>query len=288
MKKLYDLAPHIPVPSDYFKGLKELDISLVRNILIFRRLTRLDLQQETFNSHLHHRFVLVINLETKGEISLNNVNFELRTKQALLIFPFQFHSFLNLDSESLRWVFITFELPEIDRIEKLRHRILNLNEKQFDLITDIVEEFIAPVPDADHIILQTSLLLHLLKKQAMFSKNENNPKPVETVAARMLQKINRVIISEENGMPQIPKIAQAIHLSEGRLRTLFRQYFNISLGQYLQYYQVNKAVSLMENSDMTLTEIAVESGYHSLATFSRAFKRIMKKNPKSYRSKSKE
>lgn len=59
-----------------------------------------------------------------------------------------------------------------------------------------------------------------------------------------------------------------------QLSKLFKQYLNISFASYLVYFRLSKAVELMSahKGNYPLSHVALDTGFSSLAHFSRAFK----------------
>lgn len=80
--------------------------------MVFLRTSRSAPQQRNFANRVHHRYVLVLVLETPGKVSLDGERYALQPGDALLVLPFQFHHYIDLADDALRWLFLTFELDE--------------------------------------------------------------------------------------------------------------------------------------------------------------------------------
>jgi AraC family transcriptional regulator len=63
----------------------------------------------------------------------------------------------------------------------------------------------------------------------------------------------------------------------------FRKYFSCTLGEYLRKLKVSKSISLIKNSEMSLTEIAFHCGFADQSHFTRNFKEITGFLPKEFR-----
>lgn len=63
----------------------------------------------------------------------------------------------------------------------------------------------------------------------------------------------------------------------------FRKYFNCTLGEYLRKLKINKSISLINNSALTLTDIAFHCGFADQSHFTRTFKNIVGFLPKDFR-----
>ena len=58
---------------------------------------------------------------------------------------------------------------------------------------------------------------------------------------------------------------------------------NVSLGNYINIYRINRAIFLMEHTDLTLTEIAGKVGIKDSQHFSKLFFQIIGMTPSNYR-----
>ena len=83
----------------------------------------------------------------------------------------------------------------------------------------------------------------------------------------------------------VPDIAEAVGISEGHLRRLFKQELNIKVVDYLMEYRLESAKLLMKNTDENLTEIWSKTGFTSAQYFSYVFKRKEGMLPKEYLKK---
>ena len=63
---------------------------------------------------------------------------------------------------------------------------------------------------------------------------------------------------------------------------IFNRLFSMSFKEYVNTYRYNEACNLLLNSDMTITEIAHESGFQSIRSFNDSFKRRAGTSPREY------
>jgi len=63
----------------------------------------------------------------------------------------------------------------------------------------------------------------------------------------------------------------------------FKRKTGITFHEFVRAYRVSQAVSKMEQSDCSITEIAFSMGFNSLDTFERAFKKVTGTTPSQYR-----
>jgi len=80
-------------------------------------------------------------------------------------------------------------------------------------------------------------------------------------------------------------IANLVHLSPNYFSHLFRQLNGISLWDYITAKRIEKAVQLLcsDNSNATVTEIALQCGFNSTVNFNKAFKKHVGVTPSEIR-----
>lgn len=78
-------------------------------------------------------------------------------------------------------------------------------------------------------------------------------------------------------------VAAAVGFSEYHFSRLFKEYTGQNFHNYLNAYRVKQAEKLLRNSDHQISDIALESGFNSLVTFNRTFRKIKGCPPTFYR-----
>ena len=269
-------------PTDYFKGRGHAALPVPRNLLLFLRTEKRNLQQEALQNRSHHRFVLAFNFETEGHIHVDNLALSFCPGQALLILPFQFHHFSLINSTQLKWLFCTFELEPRTFLEPLRNRIITIREKTKSALEELLKEWHQPHAELQAEQLQTNLL-HLLlslKQDRQFSATDLPPEPED----HLLRSVNRFMAEQHGQTVVVADIAEALNYSESRLRVLFREAAGIPLGAYIQNYRLNRAMALLRTTSLSIADIAEEAGFGSPQAFSRLFKKETGLTPRDYRN----
>lgn len=81
----------------------------------------------------------------------------------------------------------------------------------------------------------------------------------------------------------VAKLAKMANLSVRQLERRFRKTFQTSPRAYLVRMRVLAACDLLEHTDQSVTEIALEVGFYDHSDFSRQFRKIMGQSPTDYR-----
>ena len=129
--------------------------------------------------------------------------------------------------------------------------------------------------------LTVELMIHL--SRAMRNEWEENLR-VKNGKARELVKIARQYMDEnfEQGIT-VAEAAQYVFLSQGYFTRAFKDELGISPMNYLMSKRIEKACELLENNEIKVSSIAVQSGFSSPQRFNVAFRKLMGKTPMEYR-----
>ena len=79
-------------------------------------------------------------------------------------------------------------------------------------------------------------------------------------------------------------MAKELCVSKYVLSRIFSSTFHTNFNQYLNEQRLNYAVSMLEYTDWSITDICLESGFQSQRTFNRAFQEKYKKTPREYKN----
>ncbi len=160
-------------------------------------------------------------------------------------------------------------------------------------------EFICLTPE-------TKPLLDFAAKQLLFGENKIKPQVncqlVSLFLTQLCQmysdqslqliyhrldanRLNQFIDQETSSSPDNSAIANAMCISESHLYSLCQKEFGLTPQQYVMARRMQRAHFLLTNSQMPLTEIALELGFSQTSSFSRAYKNHYRVTPSSVRRK---
>ena len=278
----------LPKPASYFVAACRKDCTLPDNVLLFPRLEPMRHPPDA-----HYRFVLILNVMTQGTVRVDQTPFVLSPGHALLVFPYQFHGYSDFLGRDLRWLFITFETGEPDALRELKNVRVPLSAAALRLVEALCDLYLnrerGGRSTANRLALTLGLLLEELRDTDLSSGQgggrlalESAPPPARE-GTELGQRVGR-LLEERLGEPMhIAQMARRLGISPSHLRNVFREQFGSSLGRYLRWIRLHKAVRLMGSTHLSLSEIADRCGYESLGSFSRTFKNVTNLSPGEYR-----
>ncbi len=83
----------------------------------------------------------------------------------------------------------------------------------------------------------------------------------------------------------IPALAAVAHLSASQFGRVFKQVYGETPHRYLQRRRIERAMTLLRQTDRPVTDIAWDTGFASLGTFSSTFSRIVGQSPTQFRAR---
>ena len=108
---------------------------------------------------------------------------------------------------------------------------------------------------------------------------ENDTSGRNTVEKEMVSYIQQ----NYTGTISLKEFGEQFHLSEKYISRYFKEHFHITLSQYVTYLRLEHAKQLLQDTDIPITEIALQSGYQNVSYFIRSFKKTYEVSPLKYR-----
>lgn len=231
-----------------------------------------------FPPHLHQCFEVIIILSGKMQLTVNTKNYTLTKNQALLIFPNQIHSLHSTDSEHILCIFSphlvqAFTTKAIGKIPK----------NNFFLPDKYLINVLKHINSTSNTTEKKGVLYSLCSqfdKSALYETRQTDNE-------NLLFKIFSFVESEYKNDCSLNKLANNIGYDYSYLSRYFKKIVGISFNTYVNHYRLSYACYLMENSNLSIMECALESGYISLRSFNRNFKEYFKITPIQYRKNKK-
>ncbi|MEO3926304.1 AraC family transcriptional regulator [Micromonosporaceae bacterium B7E4] len=108
--------------------------------------------------------------------------------------------------------------------------------------------------------------------------------------SRAVEESNRRMLRARDAMDRayaqpldVPALARIAHVSEAHFTRTFRATFGETPHRYLQRRRVERAMFLLRETERSVTDICFDVGFGSLGTFSRTFRDIVGRSPRTYR-----
>lgn len=131
-------------------------------------------------------------------------------------------------------------------------------------------------------LLSKSIELLVLQAESIFADLEEPPHSSLSAADQeKLQEAKRFVENRLHQPPSLAEVAKAVALNEYKLKKGFKQLFQQTVYGYLTQLRLERAYLLLQEGELTASEIAYQLGYSSPQHFHTAFKKKFGAPPKS-------
>jgi len=274
----------LPAPRHFFAGQALAGGLTPDHLLLFRRRDTSAFRPEGVMDNHHHRFELVLALQRSGPVRIGEATHLLAPGQAALIFPFQFHHYLDVEPGPMEWLFLTFELERPELVAPLRNAPRNPGSAALlPLVTRLLDLYGDPTRAVESAAF-VSRLLRLMLEAPPIPARQRNIHATDGSRDLLLEKINRHVRAHLGEAMTIASLAAAIGYSEGHVRSVFRHRLGISLGRYIRHSRLSESARRLRQSPpgTGLAEIAQAVGFGSTVGFCHAFRKAYGLTPRRY------
>lgn len=106
----------------------------------------------------------------------------------------------------------------------------------------------------------------------------------ETEGKRMGQ-VMSFILSQSQNPVTLQEVADVANLSKEAFCRFFKERTGKTFTEFLMQVRIHQACQLLQETDLSISQIAFQCGFQNLSYFNRAFKKIQGETPKTYRER---
>lgn len=103
---------------------------------------------------------------------------------------------------------------------------------------------------------------------------------------RLLRAKDRMDTASQEAWP-VRRLARVSGVSEAHFARSFKQAFGVPPHRYLLTRRIERATALLRDTELSITEIALQTGWESLGTFGRIFRDVTGDSPGAIRARAK-
>ncbi|MDA0766602.1 MAG: AraC family transcriptional regulator [Verrucomicrobia bacterium] len=275
-------------PDDYFTGIDWGGLCLPRNILCFSRQHQAHetegwsgISAQSGRYDQHSRFVLLVGLDGAGRVGVETEVWRFERGEGILMFPHQVHYYMDLP-ERFCWLYVTFEMDGEGRdvLGDLRDRPRTVSAACQEQLTKFLRTYEGG-GGAENALRASVDLGHVLEEFAKGSVLK-----AVGAGAGTVSKVREFVFGHLGADLSVDAIANEMGCSGSYLRERFREESGISLGHFVRSVRLVRATHLLREGTQGVGEIAMECGFGSFTTFSRAFSQVYGMSPSEYRKTS--
>lgn len=233
-----------------------------------------------FPSHTHEFFEWSYIFEGEAVHIINGVEHHVKKGDLCILFPTDFHEVKVKTSISSMYFSFTEEVISsailFDLIQNKKESVYHLNEKEqlryeqfFGLLSETVKE------KGNRKIIKNILeciVLDILSKMDTLKDINKQNMPIYRAILHIMGNFKSHLSLEE--------ISREAGLSKNYFSSIFNKEMGMSVSTYISNVRLEFAKNLLTSTDMTITEICFESGFNSVAAFSKEYKKKYGISPK--------
>jgi AraC-like DNA-binding protein len=225
-------------------------------------------------------------IDGEGSYTVNNQTYKLKKNEGFLICP-NVLTYYESDKEN-PWSYMWVGFNGVKAQTYLNYA--NLNEENLifeysedDTLKNYISEMLKlKERDYSNELKLEGLLYFFMSKLAEVRKNTFDQKSYKSAEVYLEKSVEFIENNYSNNI-KINDIASYIGINRSYLTHIFKKNINMSPQEFLVNYKIDKACTLLRNTDLPIKAVAKSVGYSDPLTFSKIFKKINGDNPKSYR-----
>lgn len=233
--------------------------------------------------HKLEQFDSIVSTQNKNQ----ECSFDFDSKQPISLY------IIEIDIESFKQKFAGVDLNDNTGITKLlnifkekkfffsqdrctlsmHNLLLKINKSEY---TGKMRQVYQEAKASEILLARIKQVIDHLEGSEQFLQKQYNLANIEEVA---------IMISEQlDDLGTIKEIARNAGLTQQNLQSGFQQQFGCSVSQFVSDLRLNRAIELLDNSNLNMSEITYELGLNSRSYFSKIFKDRFGLGPQEYRN----
>lgn len=238
-------------------------------------------EKEIFQPHFHKNFELIYVVEGSICCKVNRSAFTLKKEEFGLCLPNDIHAIYPYEG-SKYWVMVFSE----DFVHTFAKQVKGKKAQGFPFsCDDSVKEFLL-----NNLIFAKETSIYLLKA-CLYAVCDKFKKTVPIEETHELQVTDAICCFMEEKHTQsitLRDLAQHLGYDYHYISRYFRKMFGMSFVDFLNIYRIQTAMSLLEDENKKMVDIALESGFKSVRSFNDCFKKAVGRSPSQHRKASRE
>lgn len=255
---------------------------------------------------VHEYTELYFLLEGERYYFIEQNRFHVKPGMAVLISPEQLHKtsetegksghrrfLLELDTDFLSSFFSLSDLSSTNDFHERYGGITVFSEqdwKQVLLIIDMLKAEMANQSTVSNnickLLVAQLLLLYVRNHESTDTNMYKGKGSLSNVHTSMYQIVQDVSLYLQENYAEnltLDKIANHFHISKSSLTVNFKTITGTTINEYVRICRVRKAKSLLLKTDLSITEIAAQTGFGNVTYFERVFRAFYEMSPLRFR-----
>ncbi len=240
--------------------------------------------EHTWGPGVRDHYLIHLVVSGKGSYTVNGYTYHLKAGDMFIIKPSQLVTYTANKDDPWEYFWVGYNGTYAQKItanlpfseNNLVFSPTNFNECK-NLIYQIYSNSGNTITNSSAMIGYLYLLFSLLSKEVKEVEANNS----DIQSSYVIDAIKYIQFNYSSDI-NVNDIAAAVGISRSHLYRVFISSLNQSPIDYLTEYRINEACSLLKNTHLSISEIAISVGFFDQFYFSRVFKKIKQTPPSKY------
>ncbi len=229
--------------------------------------------------HCHNAYEIYMLEDGERSYMIEDKLVQLRPRDVLLIKPNVIHctvggtyvaTLVEITENHLKKFFSPYAIGSMT--ECFEKTVIRVRESDFGQLLTMAEKIKADENDFWAIAQLISVLKNNMSRK-IYDLNVADPKIADIID---------YISDNYKTIDNLDMIANKFYISRSYLCRLFKQHTNISIIKYINILKVNSSIDLLYGKNLSIAEVAEQSGFKNLSYFGKVFKSVMGVSPLKY------
>lgn len=251
--------------------------------------------------HWHSEVEIQYFLAGSRNFFISNQNYKVTAGSLVIIDTEQVHNTSTDDEAFHDRILLSFELEhflkplasldiDLNRFFTEYHGVLQIPEVDREYVEQLFNEIASEVAQKNYLykaLVQArlaELIVYLVRLKLSGSKDksliETNPNRTELV-----NQVANYIVENYDTVGSLDELAKLYYLDKSYLSRQFKKVTGFNVTEFINIQRIMQAQRLLEDTQLSVSEIAERCGYDNLTYFNRVFKRYVETSPLKFRKK---
>lgn len=223
----------------------------------------------TFGRHMHYSFEFVCVVDGMLHCTIDDKHYTLSAGQGVLVLPDQVHSYrTDHFSEIIMLIFDPIYVSEFHQFMKgkvFAHPVFNPTLSS--LLT---------LPQSQDLFAWKGLLYDLCAQANRYCQPMQDTQKNSHLIEQVLEYVHTC------REPSLKELASQLGYNYHYLSNCIRENFGMNFCTLANHYRTDLAATLLRTTDLTMTQVAEQSGFATIRSFNRAFKQLQGVTPSQF------
>ena len=254
---------------------------------------------ENYPLHWHPAIEIIMPIENSYEVISHGTTFSLNEGDIIFLPPGELHELKSPPTGSRIILLVDYtmisNLKGMSSVLSILRQPLcitaqdnyQIQKKINKLLLEIRDEYVAAAPLWETAVYALLIQLFLFTGRMYLNTNPMFPDTKQSKQREYIEKFDLIFdYIRTNYMKELTldSVAKIAGFSKYHFTRLFKQYTGMSFYDYLTKERIQIAETLLLNPQLSVTDVAFQSGFTSISTFNRVFRTMKKCSPREFRS----